>query len=126
MKPSVHHLAVVLALVATFGCSRQDPKPAAVPPLAAAAPVAPAPAVPTPPREPGPYESPRPAGGREATPLPDLRAGEPREPTPKAGRQVLRCVVKGHYAYLDLNASCPEGPGERVTVFPTEGVEPPR
>jgi hypothetical protein len=120
MKPSVHHLAVVLALVATFGCSRQDPKPAAVPPLAAAAPVAPVPVAPTPAREPGPYESPRP------TPLPDLRATEPGEPTPKAGRQVLRCVVKGHYAYLDLNASCPEGPGERVTVFPTEGVEPPR
>ena len=122
-------LAATLALAVICGCSRPDPKPPAVAPIAAQASVVPAPPAPRPPREPGPYESPRPVGGREATPLPDLRklaADDPAEPPPKAGRQVLRCLVKGRYAYLDLNSSCPEGPGERVTVFPTEGVELPR
>jgi hypothetical protein len=128
MKPFAHPLAM-LALVVICGCSRPDPKPPVAAPITAQALVAPAPAPASPPREPGPYETPRPVGGREATPLPDLRklgADEPGEPPPKAGRQVLRCVVKGRYAYLDLNSSCPEGPGERVTVFPTEGVELPR
>ena len=57
--------------------------------------------------------------------MPDLGAAEPGEPAPKAGRQVLRCTDKGRVTYVDLNASCLEGPGERVTVFPTEGVEKP-
>ena len=45
---------------------------------------------------------------------------------PRAGRQVLRCVDHGRIVYKDLNTACPEGPGERVTVFPTQGVERPR
>ena len=82
-------------------------------------------ATPAAPREPGPYESARPVAAREATPLPDLGASEPGEPASKAGRQVLRCTDKGRTTYVDLNASCLEGPGDRVTVFPTEGVEKP-
>jgi hypothetical protein len=78
---------------------------------------------PTVPREPKPYETPRPAIAREATPLPDLRELTPGEPAPKAGRQVQRCTDKGRVTYVDLNATCLEGPGERVTVFPTQGVE---
>jgi hypothetical protein len=39
---------------------------------------------------------------------------------------VLRCTDRGHITYVDLNAACADGPGERVTVFPTAGVETPR
>jgi len=74
-------------------------------------------------REPKPYESARPALGREATPLPDLRELSPGEPPPKAGRQVQRCTDHGRVTYLELNLACPDGPGEKVTVFPTRGVE---
>ncbi len=49
-----------------------------------------------------------------------------RQLDPQAGRQVLRCVSKGRVTYRDLNAGCPEGSAERVTVFPTEGVGKPR
>jgi hypothetical protein len=73
--------------------------------------------------EPKPYETPRPSPVREPTPLPDLREAGPAEPAPKAGRQVQRCTDKGRTIYVDLNAVCAEGPGERVTVFPTAGVE---
>jgi hypothetical protein len=45
---------------------------------------------------------------------------------PQAGRQVLRCVTKGRVTYRDLNAGCPEGSSQRVTVFPTEGVGRPQ
>jgi len=49
-----------------------------------------------------------------------------RQLDPQAGRQVLRCVSKGRVTYRDLNAGCPDGSAERVTVFPTEGVGKPR
>ena len=49
-----------------------------------------------------------------------------RQPDPTAGRQVLRCVVKGRVTYRDLNAGCPEGASEKITVFPTEGVGKPQ
>ena len=49
-----------------------------------------------------------------------------RAPDPTAGRQVLRCVSKGRVTYRDLNAGCPDGAAERVTVFPTEGVGKPK
>ena len=107
------------------GCKRPAPM-AAAPPASAAMPSAQAVIKPpASPREPGPYESPRPAAPHTATPLPDLSEVAPGEPAPKAGHRVLRCTTQGRITYLDLNASCPEGPGERVTVFPTEGVEKP-
>ncbi len=43
---------------------------------------------------------------------------------PAAGRQILRCIVEGHVSYLAADAACPQGQGERITVFPTEGVNP--
>ncbi|KNZ30934.1 MAG: hypothetical protein AD742_19890 [Methylibium sp. NZG] len=49
-----------------------------------------------------------------------------RQIDPQAGRQVLRCVSKGRVTYRDLNAGCPDGASERVTVFPTEGVGKPQ
>ncbi len=49
-----------------------------------------------------------------------------RQLDPQAGRQVLRCISKGRVTYRDLNAGCPEGSAERVTVFPTEGVGKPQ
>jgi hypothetical protein len=49
-----------------------------------------------------------------------------RQLDPQAGRQVLRCVSRGRVTYRDLNAGCPEGSAERVTVFPTEGVGKPQ
>ncbi len=49
-----------------------------------------------------------------------------RQLDPQAGRQVLRCISKGRVTYRDLNAGCPEGAAERVTVFPTEGVGKPQ
>lgn len=48
-----------------------------------------------------------------------------RTPEPQAGRQVLRCVSRGRVTYRDLNAGCPEGATETITVFPTEGVGKP-
>ena len=45
---------------------------------------------------------------------------------PPAGRVVLRCVIRGQVTYKDVDAGCPEGAAERVTVFPTEGVGKPR
>ena len=77
----------------------------------------------------------------EATPMPATAQGSnpsapgaaavggasaPRPPEPQAGRQVLRCVSKGRVTYRDLNAGCPDGAAERVTVFPTEGVGKPQ
>ena len=47
-------------------------------------------------------------------------------PWPQAGRQVLRCVEKGHTVYRDAGTACAEGSGEAVTLFPTRGVEAPR
>ena len=49
-----------------------------------------------------------------------------RQLDPQAGRQVLRCTSKGRVTYRDLNAGCPEGSSEKVTVFPTEGVGKPQ
>jgi hypothetical protein len=112
-------LAFVCATV--LGCNRPAPQEAAMPPPTASAP--PPVVQAAEPREPKPYETPRPTGTRDATPLPDLREALPGEPGPKAGRQVLRCTDKGRITYVDLNATCAEGPGERVTVFPTQGVE---
>jgi hypothetical protein len=124
--PSLFTWLVLAALCCTMpGCKRPAPL-AATPAASAAMPSAQAATQPpAAPREPGPYESPRPAAPQPATPLPDLSEVAPGEPAPKAGRQVLRCTAQGRITYLDLNASCPEGPGERVTVFPTEGVEKP-
>jgi len=53
-------------------------------------------------------------------------AAPSRPSPPLAGRQVLRCVAKGQITYKDLNAGCPQGAGETVTVFPTEGVQAPK
>ena len=125
MKPPRLFLAwpSALALVATLsGCNRPAPVPAAPPPPPAAAPAPP----PLPAREPGAYETPRPPIGREPTPLPNLTEDAPAASTPLAGRQVMRCLDKGRITYVDLNAPCADGPGERVTVFPTAGVEKPR
>ena len=115
--------SLILALVCATasGCNRPAPQASATAAPPAISPVAPV--APAEPREPKPYETPRPAIAREATPLPDLREAAPGEPTPKAGRQVQRCTNRGRITYVDLNAPCAEGPGERVTVFPTRGVE---
>lgn len=66
-----------------------------------------------------------PAMSNTATP-PNTAAQAVRPPEPTAGRQVLRCVSKGRVTYRDLNAGCPEGSSERITVFPTEGVGKPQ
>jgi hypothetical protein len=63
--------------------------------------------------------------------LPDRGADEApravqRPLDPSAGRVVLRCVIRGQVTYKDVNAGCPEGASERVTVFPTQGVGKPR
>ena len=50
----------------------------------------------------------------------------PAHAEPKAGRQVLRCSDQGRTAYKDLHTACADGPGERVIVYPTQGVERPR
>ena len=124
--PPLFACPVLAVLVCAMpGCKR--PAPMAAAPAASAVMPSTQAAIkpPAAPREPGPYESPRPAAQHTATPLPDLSEAAPGEPAPKAGRQVLRCTSQGRITYLDLNASCPEGPGERVTVFPTEGVEKP-
>ena len=123
VPPLFAWLALAVLGAATLGCSRPAPQAVAAPASAALVPSASA--APAVAREPGPYETPRPAAGHAPTPLPDLSDTAQREPLPKAGRQVLRCTDKGRITYLDLNASCLEGPGERVTVFPTEGVEKP-
>lgn len=114
-----------LALIVGVGCSRpQPPAPVAKPPALAAAPAAPA--APATPAEKRPYESPRPDPTRAPTPLPDLSEGEAGDTPPQAGRQVLRCLTRGRITYTELTGLCPEGIGERVTVFPTQGVEGPR
>jgi hypothetical protein len=41
---------------------------------------------------------------------------------PLAGRQVLRCSAQGRVTYTDAGGHCTEGDGERITVFPTQGV----
>ena len=111
-----------LALIVGVGCSRpQPPAPVAKPPALAAAPAAPA--APATPAEKRPYESPRPDPTRAPTPLPDLSEGEAGDTPPQAGRQVLRCLTRGRITYTELTGLCPEGIGERVTVFPTQGVE---
>ena len=65
-------------------------------------------------------------GTAPGTTAADGASAPPRTPEPLAGRQVLRCVSKGRVTYRDLNAGCPEGAAERVTVFPTEGVGKPQ
>ena len=68
---------------------------------------------------------------RPTTPAPvsataDSAAPPVRQIDPTAGRQVLRCVSKGRVTYRDLNAGCPDGASEKITVFPTEGVGKPQ
>ena len=118
------HTCSALALIAVIGCSRPQPSAPVVKPPAAVEPAArPVPALATPPAEKGPYESPRPDPTRTPTPLPNLSADEARVAPPQAGRQVLRCLTRGRITYMELTGTCPEGIGERVTVFPTQGVE---
>lgn len=54
----------------------------------------------------------------------DLDAPPVAAATPAAGRQVLRCTDAGRVTYLPAGATCASGHGERITVFPTEGVNP--
>jgi len=122
LRPLCRWLVPAVLCTLLAGCSRPTPPAAAASASAVAA--TPTPRIATP-REPGPYESARPVAAREPTPLPDLSEVAAGDPAPKAGRQVLRCSDKGRITYIDLNASCPDGPGQRVTVFPTEGVEKP-
>ena len=119
-------IAIAIALI-LVGCGRPTPSvmPGASAPLAASAAEA-TPARPTEPAIRKPYESMPPPPPHEPTPLPDLSEPAASKPVPKAGKQVLRCMVKGRAVYMDLNAVCAEGEGERVTVFPTEGVGQPR
>jgi hypothetical protein len=72
-----------------------------------------------------PAQAALPATPRAATP-PDNAVQAVRQLEPTAGRQVLRCVNKGRVTYRDLNAGCPEGSSEKITVFPTEGVGKPQ
>ena len=65
--------------------------------------------------------------GAPAVTAPLVGVAESSRPLdPTAGRQVLRCTSKGRVTYRDLNAGCPEGAAEKVTVYPTEGVGKPR
>jgi hypothetical protein len=66
------------------------------------------------------------AGASAAAGTADGDQAPVRQLEPTAGRQVLRCVSKGRVTYRDLNAGCPEGASERITVFPTEGVGKPK
>ena len=69
------------------------------------------------------------AGPAPPAPAPasaDSAAAPVRQIDPTAGRQVLRCVSKGRVTYRDLNAGCPDGASEKITVFPTEGVGKPQ
>ena len=123
--PPLHWPVLAVLCAMSAGCSRPAPPAAGAPASAVAVVPLPRSTTPAAPREPGPYESARPIAAHEPTPLPDLSEVAASEPAPKAGRQVLRCTDKGRITYIDLNASCLAGPGERVTVFPTEGVEKP-
>jgi hypothetical protein len=77
---------------------------------------------------PPPVAAPEPPPALAPVPLahaqPEPAASAPLRPL--AGRQVLRCVLHGRVTYMDVNAACAEGIGERVTVFPTQGVGKPR
>jgi len=120
-------LMMVALAISMVACERQAPPIVTAPPSAASHAVEPAaPPAPAGPVVRKPYESMPPAPPHEPTPLPDLSEIEPGEPAPKAGRQVLRCTEHGRTVYMDLNSSCREGEGQRVTVFPTQGVEKPR
>ena len=75
--------------------------------------------------------APVPTGGTgvvaaDAAAAEDSASAPLRQLDPQAGRQVLRCISKGRVTYRDLNAGCPDGSAERVTVFPTEGVGKPQ
>ena len=77
-------------------------------------------------REPAPADPSVPPVPAATTATPDGAPAAERTLDPAAGRQVLRCVSKGRVTYRDLNAGCPDGSAERVTVFPTEGVGKPK
>jgi len=74
--------------------------------------------------EPATTPVPAPATLEAPAPLPETEPLARAEP--KAGRQVLRCSDQGRTAYKDLHTACADGPGERVIVYPTQGVERPR
>ena len=96
-------------------------------PPASGAPLAPAAAPQAEPaREPAPAGQAAPEAPAPTTAAPDGSPAAERTLDPTAGRQVLRCVSKGRVTYRDLNAGCPDGSAERVTVFPTEGVGKPK
>jgi hypothetical protein len=114
--------ASVVAAIATL----PTPSPHPATPTGSATPSAPAEAMPSEPAPAGATADTAPAAAPRLAPspavvLPDL--DPPRTLPPRAGRQVLRCVTKGHVTYMEPTAACPEGAGERVMVFPSEGVE---
>jgi len=120
-------LLAIASFVAAFGVwqnqrlERLRPPPIVAPP-ATDPPGASPPSVPAPPVSQAP-----PAGGPVAVDSAEGPASAPlRQLDPQAGRQVLRCVSRGRVTYRDLNAGCPDGASERVTVFPTEGVGRPQ
>jgi hypothetical protein len=130
--PSLVWLLVAIAsFVAAFGVWQNQRLERLRPPAI----VAPPPGVPTPapgataaaPAVPGAPLAPPPVGTAPALAATEDTASAPlRQLDPQAGRQVLRCVSRGRVTYRDLNAGCPEGSAERVTVFPTEGVGRPQ
>lgn len=118
----------VASLVAAFGVWQSQRLERMRPPSVAAQPArgvaTPVEAAPEPAPEPAGQAAPQTSAN---LPAPSDGASEPiRQLDPTAGRQVLRCVSKGRVTYRDLNAGCPEGAAERVTIFPTEGVGKPK
>lgn len=126
LPPLFWLVLAVVCFIAAFGVwqnqrlERMRP-PASAAPASAAGPLK-ASAV----AEPGPAAAQRLEAVAPGAAAAEAASAPMREPNPQAGRQVLRCVVKGRVTYRDLNAGCPEGASERVTVFPTEGVGKPQ
>lgn len=113
-------IASFVAAVVTWQSQRLEqlrpPTSVATEPAASPAPME---AAPEPPQ---PAAPPRPS----APATPGNAAAALRPSDPAAGRQVLRCVSKGRVSYRDLNAGCPDGSAEKITVFPTDGVGKPQ
>ena len=125
--PSLVWLVLAIASFVAALSVWQDQRIERMRPPASVAPAAPAAAIQAEPvralAAPG---QPAPRGLAPGSAAPNSAATPVRQLDPTAGRQVLRCVSKGRVTYRDLNAGCPEGASEKVTVFPTEGVGKPQ
>jgi hypothetical protein len=126
LPPIVWLVLAIASFVAAFGAWQNQRLERLRPPAAAAS--VPQTETSNPGATPRPAQTPANAIDSAATgaATADAASVPARQADPQAGRQVLRCVTKGRVTYRDLNAGCPEGSAERVTVFPTEGVGKPQ